>query len=522
MSESFNDMGLSSKIIKAVTEMGFIEPSPIQAIAIPAMMSGEDIVGQAQTGTGKTAAFGIPIIEKMNYHLKHIQALVLTPTRELAIQVSEEINKLAKFHTGFNITPIYGGQSIDRQIRTLRQGVQVVVGTPGRILDHLRRGTMHLDKVSIAVLDEADEMLDMGFLDDVRDILSKLENPDKQTVLFSATMPEEIMNIARNFQKNPNFIKIVHKELTVPMVKQFYFEVRESDKPALLIRLIDYYNPNLSIVFVKTKVGVEELKEKIHAAGYSVEGLHGDMKQTQRDYVMKRFRNNDFDILIATDVAARGIDVDDISVVFNYDLPQDEEYYVHRIGRTARAGKDGMAVSFVTSREIRKLKEIERFIKLRIEKRNIPTLKDVETSRKDAFLATVKETIEKGALDMYINIITEDLYEFSSVEVAAALMSMMLEKRNEGGDSLGGASGSDELVRFFITLGRRDEMSIKDLVDWIREKTGIRGQDLMDIAMMEKFCFVSVPGSLSSKIMESVNGASYKGRKIHVELAAKK
>ncbi len=521
MSVSFNDMGLSPKILKAIGEMEFIEPSPIQALAIPAMMSGDDIVGQAQTGTGKTAAFGIPIIEKMNYHSKHIQALVLTPTRELAIQVSEEINKIARFHKGFTIVPIYGGQSIDRQIRTLRQGVQVVVGTPGRILDHLRRGTIHFGKVSIVVLDEADEMLDMGFLDDVREILSNLENPEKQTVMFSATMPGEILNIAKTFQNKPNFIKIVHKELTVPLVKQFYFEVRESDKPALLIRLIDFYNPKLSIVFVKTKVGVEELKEKIHAAGYSVEGLHGDMKQTQRDYVMKRFRNNDFDILIATDVAARGIDVYDITIVFNYDLPQDEEYYVHRIGRTARAGKDGMAISFVTGREIRKLKEIENFIKLRIERRNIPTLKDVESSRKDAFLTTVKETIETGELDKYINIISEDLYEFSSVEVAAALMSMMLEKKGGDGDSLAGTS-SDDTVRFFITLGRKDDIGIKDLIDWIRERSGLRGQDLMDIALMEKFSFVSVPSSNSSHFLESVNGASFKGRKIHVELATKR
>ncbi len=522
MSNSFNEMGLSATTLKAIGEMGFVEPSPIQDLAIPAMMSGEDIVGQAQTGTGKTAAFGIPIIEKINYHSRHIQALVLTPTRELAIQVSEEINKIARFHKGFNIVPIYGGQSIERQIRTLHLGVHAVVGTPGRILDHLRRGTMNLAKVSTVVLDEADEMLDMGFLDDVRDILSKLTDPDKQTVLFSATMPEEIRKLANEFQKNARFIKIVHKELTVPMVKQFYFDVRESEKPALLTRLVDYYNPKLSIVFVKTKVGVEDLKEKVHAAGYSVEGLHGDMKQTQRDYVMKRFRNNDFDMLIATDVAARGIDVDDISVVFNYDLPQDEEYYVHRIGRTARAGKDGMALSFVTPKEFRKLKEIENFIKLKIERKNIPTLKDIENIRNRAFLTSIRENIESGDLDKYMNMISEELGDYSTVEVAAVLMKMMFEKKVPDEDKLGNPQNDDDIVRFFVTLGRRDEIGIKDIIIWINQLTGIKGQDMSDIALMEKFCFVSIPASYSSRFLESVNGAQYKGRKVHAEIANKR
>ncbi len=448
--KTFEEMGLSVKTLKAIEEMGYIEPSPIQSMAIPVIMKGKDVIGQAQTGTGKTAAFGIPILEMMDYKSNEIQAVVMTPTRELAIQVAEEINKIAKHHKGINIVPIYGGQAIDRQIRALRQGVQVVIGTPGRMLDHLNRGTMRLDSVKFTVLDEADEMLDMGFLDDMKEILSRISNPDRQVVMFSATMPSEILQLAKKFQKDPELIKIVHKELTVPMVKQYYYEVREHDKPEILTRLIDFYDPGLAIVFVKTKLGAEDLKEKIHAAGYSVEGLHGDMKQTQRDFVMKRFRKRDFEILIATDVAARGIDVDDIDIVFNYDLPQDEEYYVHRIGRTARAGKDGLAISFVSMKEFRKLKDIERFIKTRIERKSIPTLKDVEHMRNQSFISSVKESIDTGSLDKYITMISDMLGDYTSIEVAAALMKMMTEKKtsDSGSSEELFEATDDEFVRF--------------------------------------------------------------------------
>lgn len=518
----FEDMGLSANILSAIEEMGFVEPSPIQAVAIPAMMTGKDIIGQAQTGTGKTAAFGIPIIERLDLTKRATQAIVLTPTRELAIQVAEEINKLAKQYKGLSVVPIYGGQAIDRQIRALRSGVQVVIGTPGRVIDHINRKTMKLDQVKIAVLDEADEMLDMGFLDDIKEILKAMPVEGRQTVLFSATMPDPILGLAKKFQKDPQHIKVVHKELTVPKVKQIYYEVRENEKAELLTRLVDYHNPNLAIVFVKTKMGVEDLKEKVHAAGYSVEGLHGDMKQTQRDFVMKRFRNNDFDILIATDVAARGIDVDDIDIVFNYDLPQDEEYYVHRIGRTARAGREGVAISFITMREFRKLKDIERFIKTKIERKPIPSLKDVESVRNEAFISNVVATIESGDLDKYITMISESLSGFSSLEVAAALMKMMMGADEEE-DSLSRPEtrevSSDGYVRYFVTIGKKDGIGVADLLKFIHATTGLNGRVIGDIAFLEKFSFVNVPTSAATTFMDAMSAARFNNRRIHVEVA---
>lgn len=530
MSEiSFEQMELSPKTYKAIEEMGYSEPSPIQATAIPIILKGKDIIGQAQTGTGKTAAFGIPIIEMIDPKNTAVQAVVLTPTRELAVQVSEEINKIAKHHKGVSVIPVYGGQDIGRQIRALKQGVQVVIGTPGRMIDHINRRTLRLHSVKMIILDEADEMLDMGFLDDIREILKAMTAEEKQTIMFSATMPPEILELAKKFQKEPEIIKVVHKELTVPMVKQFYYEVREGDKVELLSRLFDFYNPKLAIVFVKTKIGAEALKEKIHASGYSVEGLHGDMKQTQRDYVMKRFRNRDFEILIATDVAARGIDVDDIDIVFNYDLPQDEEYYVHRIGRTARAGKNGMAVSFVTMREFRKLKEIERFIKARIERRNIPTMKDVEQMRNQAFVTSIRESIEAGELDKYVTMITETLGDYTSIEVAAALMKMMDDKKttssniDERVSAGGGGDRSDpDFVRFFITIGKKDRIGIKDLLGFIKEKTNISGKDIGDIAFLEKFSFVNIPSALASRFTDNMVNAKFQGKRIHVEVANKR
>ena len=342
----FEELDLLPQIQRAVKEMGFEEASPIQAKAIPVVLSGKDMIGQAQTGTGKTASFGIPLLQKIDPKNKHLQAIVLCPTRELAIQVAEEIRRLAKFMHGIKILPIYGGQDIVKQIRSLKSGTQVMIGTPGRVMDHMRRKTVKLDHVNMMVLDEADEMLNMGFREDIETILSGIPE-ERQTVLFSATMPKPIMDIAKKFQKDTQIVKVLKKELTVPKVEQYYYEVRPKNKSEVLSRLLDIYAPKLSVVFCNTKRGVDTLVEDLKGRGYFAEGLHGDMKQQQRDRVMNRFRNGKTDILVATDVAARGIDVDDVEAVFNYDIPQDDEYYVHRIGRTGRAGRTGIAFNFV-------------------------------------------------------------------------------------------------------------------------------------------------------------------------------
>ncbi len=333
---NFEELCLDPRIFKAVTEMGFEQASPIQAQAIPVAVDGKDMIGQAQTGTGKTAAFGIPLLQRVDPHNKKLQAVVLCPTRELAIQCADEIRKFAKFMHGIKILPIYGGQDISKQIRSLKGGTQVIIGTPGRVIDHINRHTLKMQNVGMVVLDEADEMLNMGFREDIETILENMPE-EHQTLLFSATMPKPIMEIAGNYLNNPEIIKVVKKELTVPMIEQYYYEVNPRKKSEVLSRLIDMYDPELSLVFCNTKRKVDELVEDLKGRGYFAAGLHGDLKQSQRDRVMGGFRNGRTDILVATDVAARGIDIDDVEAVFNYDVPQDDEYYVHRIGRTGRA-----------------------------------------------------------------------------------------------------------------------------------------------------------------------------------------
>lgn len=354
MTASFTELGLSQELLKAVEDLGFEEPSPIQVLAIPALLTGKDAVGQAQTGTGKTAAFGLPILEKIASG-KSVQALVLCPTRELAIQVSEELSKLAVHKRGVSVLPIYGGQPIERQLRALAKGAQVVVGTPGRVIDHLQRGTLRLNEARIVVLDEADEMLDMGFREDIELILEQ-SPADCQRVLFSATMPQPIRELSKRFLREPEMLTIAHKMLTVPAIEQVYYEVRPYQKMDALCRVLDSQGFRKALVFCATKRSVDEITVHLQQRGYQADGLHGDMNQTQRDRVMSRFRTDGIEILVATDVAARGIDVDDVDAVINYDIPHDVEGYVHRIGRTGRAGREGKAFTFVTVREQYKIR----------------------------------------------------------------------------------------------------------------------------------------------------------------------
>ena len=361
----FEEMQLDPRVFRAIQEMGFEEASPIQAKAIPLIIEGKDVIGQAQTGTGKTASYGIPLLHRIDVKNRKLQAIVLCPTRELAIQVADEMRKLSKFLHGIKVLPIYGGQDINKQIRSLKGGVQIVIGTPGRVMDHMRRKTLKMETVNMVVLDEADEMLNMGFREDMETILSETPD-DRQTVLLSATMPRPIVEIARTYQKDAEHVKVVKKELTVPKIEQYYYEVRPKNKVEVLCRLLDMYGPKLSLVFCNTKKQVDFLVEELKGRGYFADGIHGDCKQHQRDRVMNGFRNGRTEILVATDVAARGIDVDDVEAVFNYDVPQDDEYYVHRIGRTGRAGRSGMAFTLVVGKEVYKLRDIMRYCKTKI------------------------------------------------------------------------------------------------------------------------------------------------------------
>lgn len=395
----FEDMQLSKKVLNAVRDMGFEEPSPIQAQTIPLALEGHDVIGQAQTGTGKTAAFGIPTIEQIDEKNKYIQALVLTPTRELAIQIAEEFNKIGKYKR-VKTLPVYGGQMIDRQIRALRFGVKVVVGTPGRLIDHIRRNTIKLDHVKMLILDEADEMLDMGFIEDIEEIMSNVaQGENRQTLLFSATMPAPIEKLARSYMHNPQKVMISREQLTVPSVDQLYFETR--DKFEGLCRVLDIEDSGKYIIFCRTKKNVDDLQASLQVRGYMAGSLHGDMSQAQRDRVMRRFREGKLEILIATDVAARGIDIDDISHVINFDIPQDHESYVHRIGRTGRAGRTGIAVTFIEPKEYRQLKLIERMTKSRMIRGELPTPADVIERQREAIKERLLKTLNNNTYADY-------------------------------------------------------------------------------------------------------------------------
>ncbi len=415
---------VDERIVRAVQDMGFTKFSPIQQLAIPRLLEGADIIGQAQTGTGKTAAFGIPALQKVDPELKKLQCIILCPTRELAIQAAEELRKIAKYMHGVKVLPIYGGQEIGRQIIGLK-GVQIIVGTPGRVMDHMRRHTIKLDNVNMVVLDEADEMLNMGFREDMETILGQIPN-EHQTALFSATMPQAILDITNQFQKDAELLKVAAKELTIPLVSQRYYRVKNTDKDAATVRLLEYYQPNLCLIFCNTKVKVDELAEVLKKAGFRAEGLHGDMSQHQRDVAMNRFRNGSCHILIATDVAARGIDVDNVEAVINYDIPQDIEYYVHRIGRTGRAGKTGRSFTFVGSREMFRIREIERMCNTEIKEKKLPGAAKALKSKADKYLNKAWELHEHEDIELMKEFLQRkmDEQECDALELAAVMLKL--------------------------------------------------------------------------------------------------
>jgi ATP-dependent RNA helicase DeaD len=374
---TFGDLELSIQLQKAVADMGFTEPTPIQSGTIPAIREGKDVIGQAHTGTGKTLAFAIPILEGLSPTGRGVEAIILCPTRELAVQVADEFKKLAKYRKDARIVPVYGGQPIEKQLVGLKKGARIVVGTPGRVMDHMNRGTLRLDSIRFAVLDEADRMLDMGFVDDMKTILWAMPE-ERQTLLFSATMPSTVMDLVNKFQKDPQVVNVAGDQITVPQVEQTFYEVKPWMKLDMLCKLIDTYNPIASLVFCNTKRRVDEIVKNLQSRGYSADSLHGDMNQTRRDKAMLRFRKKQSSILVATDVAARGLDVDGIEAVINYDVPQDDQHYVHRIGRTARMGRSGRAFTLVLSGELSKLREIQDNVKTRIKRQMVPSFKRAE------------------------------------------------------------------------------------------------------------------------------------------------
>lgn len=524
----FDELGLSDQILKAVTEMGFEAASPIQAKAIPVLLAGKDAIGQAQTGTGKTAAFGIPLLEKIDPKNKKLQGIILCPTRELAIQVAEEIRKLSKFMHGIKVLPVYGGQDIVKQIRSLKSGVQLIIGTPGRVMDHMRRKTIKFDQVHTIVLDEADEMLNMGFREDIETVLKEIPE-ERQTVLFSATMPKPIMDITNQYQKkDAELVKVVKKELTVKNIDQYYYEVKQKNKEEVLSRLLDMYNPKRSLVFCNTKRKVDELTTALQGRGYFAEGLHGDLKQTQRDRVMNGFRNGKTEILIATDVAARGIDVDDVEAVFNYDIPQDDEFYVHRIGRTGRAGRVGKAFSFVVGKEVYKLKDIQRYCKTKIYAQPIPSLDDVTAIKVEKILENVNQIINnedlRDVIDMLENHLNEE--DYTAMDIAAAFLKLSMGNEEameeEKGMDFGNTGAEEGMVRLFINIGKKQGVRPGDILGAIAGESGMPGKLVGSIDMYDKYTFVEVPTDRAKEVLIAMDHAKIKGKMVNVEPANQK
>ncbi|GAB6180303.1 DEAD/DEAH box helicase [Desulfotomaculum defluvii] len=424
--KSFYEFGLSKSVGESLKIMGFEEATPIQEKSIPVALQGKDLIGQAHTGTGKTAAFGIPMVERTAQHSEKIQGIVITPTRELAVQVAEELNRIGQVK-GVRTLPIYGGQDINRQIRALKKKPHIIVGTPGRLMDHLNRKTIRLQEIQIVVLDEADEMLNMGFIEDIEEILRHIPE-ERQSLLFSATISKPIQNLAQRFLKNPEFITVKAKEVTVPSIDQSYLEVQERQKFEVLCTLLDVQSPELAIVFGRTKRRVDELYEALNKRGYAAEGIHGDLTQSKRESVLRQFKDGVIDILVATDVAARGLDISGVTHVYNFDLPQDPESYVHRIGRTGRAGKKGEAISFVTPREINLLRLIENITKHKISRRPIPSIKQAIEGQKRVAVEKLLQIVDEGGVESY-RILAEDLLtDQDSVTLVAAALKMITKE----------------------------------------------------------------------------------------------
>ncbi len=514
---TFEELPLNEKTKRALRDAGYTNPTPIQEQAIPVVLEGKDFIGQSKTGTGKTASYSLPMIETIDASSKKVQAIVLCPTRELAVQVADEVRKFLKYQEGIKTVAIYGGQSIETQIKMLKKGVQIVIGTPGRVMDHMRRKTLKLDQVKMCVLDEADEMLNMGFEEDIETILKDVPE-ERQTVLFSATMNKKIMGITKKYLKNPKKVKIPAEELTVNEIEQISISIKEAMKSETLMRLIEVYNPQKAIVFCNTKKRVDDLIEILKQNRFKAEALHGDIKQTQRERIMKRMRNGEFQILVATDVVARGIDIQDVEFVLNYDVPQEEEYYVHRIGRTGRNGNSGKAFTFVVGKEKSKLQSIKKYSNAKIKEGKIPTLAEINKIRNKVALEKVQKVIDEK--EFANEELLQQLLENNTIEeVSKALITLLYKKPKEEKNEITIKTKKGENVKLFFNLGRKDNMKVKDFVGSIAANCGIQGQDIGKINILDKFSFVEVPGEFVEDVIKGMKGKQIKGRDCNVEIA---
>lgn len=535
--ESFRVLGLSDKTLEALSEKGFSEPTDIQRECIPLLLENKlDVIGQARTGTGKTAAFALPILETIDEKDKSTQALILAPTRELAMQVASEIDSL-KGKREISVDAIYGGTSYENQFKKLKKGLQIVVGTPGRIQDHLDRGTLDISKISFAVLDEADEMLDMGFVEDIEKILANSPK-DKRMLLFSATMPDPILRLAENFMRDYTVVRIKKQESEEVLTEQYYYDLRESDKMEALCRIIDYSDDFYGIVFCKTKVQCEEIGRKLSERGYNAEALHGDLSQKQREIILQNLRDHKIKILVATDVAARGIDVQELTHVINFTIPQDPEVYIHRIGRTGRAGKKGTAITFVTPSEARKFGFIKRISRMSIEKGTLPSSNDIILKKKERILDKVRASFKEQAIE-YEEIAAKLLEEEDSFVIVKALLKLLykneldksqyhtirsLEKPQDKKKKSKDDKAIDDCgtTRLFIAMGRKDGLTKRLLANMLIERCRVRDEDIQNIEVMDEFSFINVPSMYADLIINAFKTRGEKGKPLIVKAKAEK
>jgi ATP-dependent RNA helicase DeaD len=562
MNNDFQDFDFSDKVRKAIVELGYEEPTPIQAKAIPLVLAGRDVIAKAPTGTGKTFAFAAPSVQRIDTEEQYVQTLVLCPTRELVIQTTEEFQKVGKYIEGLKILAVYGGQNIERQLAGLRKHPQVIVGTPGRIMDHLRRGTLKLDRIKLLVLDEADEMLNMGFREDL-DIILLTAPKERQTVLFSATIPKQIAALSKNYQIDPETVTVDHQNIEVPKLLQYYIEARESEKLDALTRLLDANNYGLVLIFCNTKRRVDDLSMALAGRGYFAEALHGDLRQTQRDKVMSKFRTGGAEILVATDVAARGIDVDDIEAVINYDIPGDEEYYVHRIGRTARANKQGVSFTFVSGRELGYMRQFEKLTNTKIVKYTAPpAIVAAEGKARDCLnglksaISEERHTDYKRFINDYIGELNGDGGDYTGVDIAAALLRSIVDKSDTyadveitplprgadkkssrfasndrsvgGGASDRGARGErpprpratdGNSTRYFINVGFKDKIKEDSLKDFLCDNLSLTHSDIYDVYMLDTFSFFEIDSRIQTSDVDKLTGKLMGSRRVSVDIS---
>lgn len=539
----FIHLGLSQSLLRALVEKGYETPTDVQMQSIPAILDGRDVIAQSQTGTGKTAAFALPVIQKINPRVKKPQVFILCPTRELALQVCSEIKDFSKYQPQIKCTAVYGGEPIGSQLRRLRGGVQIIVGTPGRMIDHLKRKTLSPDAVSTVILDEADEMLNMGFLEDIRFILNQLPE-QRQMLLFSATISGPIMDIAKRYQSHPKHINISKKDITVPAIEQYYYEISRQKKIDLLCRLYESYQPQLALIFCNTKKQVDELTSALQLRGYPVKGLHGDMNQETRNHVISGFHHGRFQLLAATDVAARGLDISGVEAVFNFDIPQDIEYYVHRIGRTGRAGKTGTAFSFVSSRQdFIQLKNIQYYTKTKIRPGQIPSARSLATTRVEKLVENIQKILQEESVEEYEPIMDKimDAQDCTSVQIACALIKSIL-KEQPGGNlekisqthSFSTSSkpsirsnhahqkNNGRRSRLFISLGSEQKVGAGDLIQLITGLGNLKDDEIKNIKVLQRYSFVDVPAQHVDHLLRASKGQKLKGNRFSLQRAAVK